>query len=179
VQGPRPLLGRPQREPGLHLALPRRAGGLGELIAVVGDVLLVGVVFGAGQPRLEVPESFEVLRAGLLGLGDGPLQPLRLAARGSGLRAELPELLGHGRQRRVGLVQLRQGDVGPLLGLVPLPLQARHVEAEPLGRGDRLRELLGCLVDRGLDLDEAGLARRAAGRDVGAEQVAVASDRGQ
>ena len=37
----------------------------------------------------------------------------------------------------------------------------------------------GGLVDRGLDLDEARLAGRAAGRHVGAEQVAVAGHRGQ
>ena len=179
MQGPGPLLGRAQREPGLHLALARRPGGLGERLAVVGDLLGVGVLLGAGQPCLELPEPFEVLRPGLLRLGDRPLEPLGLAAGGPGLGAELAELLGHGGERRVGLVQLGEGDVDALLGLVPLPLQAGHVEAEPLGRRDRLGQLLGRLVDRGLDLDEAGLAGRAAGGDVGAEQVAVAGHRGQ
>ena len=76
-------------------------------------------------------------------------------------------------------MQLGQRDVDPLLGLVPLALEPGHVEAEPLARGDRLGQLLGGLVDRGLDLDEAGLAGRAAGGDVGAEQVAVAGHRGE
>ena len=67
----------------------------------------------------------------------------------------------------------------PLLGLVPLSLEPGHVEPEPLGGRDRLGQLLGGLVDRGLDLDQAGLAGRATGGGVGTEQVAVAGDRGQ
>ena len=179
MQGARPLLGGAQREPGLHLALPGRAGGLGELLALVGDVLEVGVLLGAGQPGLEVAEPLEVLGAGLLRLADRPLEPLGLAPGGARLGAELAELLGHRGQGGVGLVQLGECDVDPLLGLVPLPLQPGHVEAEPLARGDRLGQLLGGLVDRGLDLDEARLAGRATGGDVGSEQVAVAGHRGQ
>ena len=57
VQGAGPLLGGAQREPGLHLALPGGAGGLGELLAVVGDVLEVGVLLGPGQPGLELAEA--------------------------------------------------------------------------------------------------------------------------
>ena len=173
------LLGGAQREPRLHLALAGGAGDLGERLAVVAVVLEVGVLLGPGQPGLQVAEPGEVLVAGLLGLGDRALEPLGLAAGGAGLGAELAELLGHRGEGGVGLVQLGQRDVDALLGLVPLALEPGHVEAEPLGRRDRLGQLLGGLVDRGLDLDQAGLAGRAAGRHVGAEQVAVAGDRGQ
>ena len=180
MQRARALLGGAQRQPRLHLGLAGAARGLGELLAVVGDLLRgVGVLLGAGQPRLELLEPLQVLGAGLLRLGDRPLEPLGLAAGGAGLGAVLTELLGHRRQRGVGLVQLGQGHVDALLGLVPLALEPGQVEAEPLGRGDRLGQLLGGLVDRGLDLDEAGLAGRAAGGHVGTEQVAVAGHRGQ
>ena len=101
------------------------------------------------------------------------------AAGGAHLGPELAELLGHRGERGVGLVQLGERDVDPLLRVVPLVVQPGHVEGEPLGRGDGLGELGGRLVDGGLDLEQARLARRAAGRDVGAEQVAVERHRGE
>ena len=55
------------------------------------------------------------------------------------------------------------------------------VEASKVSRSSvcaAVGELLGGLVDRSLDLDQAGLARGAAGGEVGAEQVALAGHRG-
>ena len=76
-------------------------------------------------------------------------------------------------------MQLGQGDVDATPGLLALALEGRDVEGEPL-QGVRGRaELLGGLVDRGLHLDQARLARGATGGEVGAEQVAVAGDGGQ
>ena len=106
-------------------------------------------------------------------------EPVGLAAGGAGLGAVLAELLGDRGERGVGLVQLGEGDVGALLRLEPLALEPGHVEAEPLRGRDGLGELLGGLVDRGLDLDQARLARGATGGEVGAEDVAVAGDRGE
>src|SRR3712207_8466014 len=50
-------------------------------------------------------------------------------------------LLGDRGQGGVGLVQLGEGDIDALAGLLPLVLQPRHVEAEPLRGGDGVREL--------------------------------------
>ena len=63
VQGTRALLTGAQREPGVHLGLARGPRGLGELLAVVGELLGVRVL-GAGEPRLEVAETGEVPLAG-------------------------------------------------------------------------------------------------------------------
>ena len=143
VQGARPLLGGAQREPGLHLALagtrgrPRRAARASSV-----DLLESGSSSARASRASRSPSPARSLVAGLLGLGDRPLEPLGLAAGGAGLGAELAELLGHRGQGGVGLVQLGERDVDPLLGLVPLALQPGHVEAEPLARGDRLGQLL-------------------------------------
>ena len=68
---------------------------------------------------------------------------------------------------------LRQRHVDPLLGLVALLLEPVQLEGEPLaGVGDR-GELLGRLVDGGLDLEQARHRRRPARREVRADQVAV------
>ena len=76
-------------------------------------------------------------------------------------------------------MQLGQGDVDPPPGLLALALERGDVEGEPLQGVRGGAELLGGLVDRGLHLDQARLARGAAGGEVGAEQVAVAGDGGQ
>ena len=67
-------------------------------------------------------------------VGDRLGDPVGLGTRASpGLRAVVAELLGDGREGRVGLVQLGQRDVDPALGVLPLGLEPRDVEAEPLG----------------------------------------------
>ena len=179
VQRAGALLGGAQGQPRLGLGGAGLAGQLDELLAGVELGLGGGVGLGPGEPALELGEPGLVLLAGGLGLLDRPGQPVRLGPGGPHLRAELAELLGHRGERGVGLVQLGEGDVDPLLGVVPLVVQPGHVEGEPLGRGDGLGELGGRLVDGGLDLEQARLARRAAGRDVGAEQVAVERHRGE
>ena len=88
---------------------------------------------------LELGEPGEVLLAGLL----GGRHRLRRSARprpaaAARLRAVVAELLGHGGEGRVGLVQLGERDVDAALGVLPLGLEAGDVEPEPLGRGDRL-----------------------------------------
>ena len=140
VEGASALLGRAQREPGVHLALARLAGCLGELLALGGVGLLVGDVLGGGEARLEVGEAGQVGLAGLPGGGDGPLEALGLALGGAGLGAVLPELLGHRGQGRVGLVELGQGDVDALEAVVAGGLEAGDLEPEPLGGGGGLGE---------------------------------------
>ena len=76
-------------------------------------------------------------------------------------------------------MQLGERDVGALEGIVALGLEAGDLEAEALGRGGRLLELADRLVDGRLDLEQARLARRATGREVGADQVALPGHRGQ
>ncbi len=172
------LLGGAQRQPGVHL---RGAGGacrLTELVARGGVGLLLGRVLGRGEPLLEVGESGEVLVAGLLRPRDGGGEALGLALGRPGHRAELAELLRDGSQGRVGLVELGQGHVHPLLGLAALVCEPGDVEAESLAGVGGCGELLGGLVDRGLHLDQAGPARGAAGGEVGAEHVALTGDRG-
>ncbi len=177
VQGAGPLLGGAQREPGVGLGLPGSAGRTGQPLALVGGGLLLGRVAGGVEAPLEVGEPGQVGVAGLLGLGHRAGQPLGLASGRTGPRAVLAELLGDRGQGGVRLVQPGQGDVGPLLGLQTLAVQARHVEAEPLGRRGRLGQHGRGLVDGGLDLQQARLRGRPS-RGVGhAEQVAVTRDR--
>ncbi len=168
------FLGRPEREPGVHLALPGLAGGLGEPLAVGGVGLRIGDVLGRGEPGLEVGQPGEVGLPGLSRGDDRAIQALDLALGGAGLGAVLAELLGHCGEGRVGLVELGQRHVDPLEGVVADRLEPRDLEAEPLGGRGRLGEAGGGLVDGGLDLDEAGLAGGAARGEVGAEQVALA-----
>ncbi len=177
MQRAAPLLGRAQGEPGLGLAAARRAGRLGQPLALGGVGLLVGGGLRGGQPLLEVGQAGEVLVAGGLGVDDGRVQALGLGARPAGLRAELTELLGDGRQRRVGLVQPRERDVDALLRVEPLALDPGDVEAEALALGRGLGQLRRGLVDRRLDLQQAGLRGRAARRGVRAEHVALAGHR--
>ena len=178
VQRAGALLGGAQRQPGVHLALAGGAGGLGEGLALGGVRLLLGAVLRGGQPGLQLRQPGEVALVRLLGLGDGALEAVGLAAGGAGLRAVLAELLGHRRQRRVGLVQLGQRDVGTLLGVEALGLHARGLEREPLPRRGRLGELGGGLVDRGLDLDQRRLGRGATGGEVRPEHVTGTRHRG-
>ena len=180
VEGSRPLLGGAQREPGLHLGLPRAARRVGEPLALAGVGLLVGGLLRRRQPRLELGQAGQVLVAGLLGLRRSPVTALGLAAGGARLGAVLAELLRDRRERRVRLVQPGEGDVDPLLRLQPLGLEPGHVEAEPLGGWPSASAswVVG-LVDRGLDLDQARLAGGAARGEVGPEHVTVAGHRGQ
>ena len=89
------------------------------------------------------------------------------------------ELLGDGGQGGVGLVQLGQGDIDATPCLLALALERRDVEGEPLQGVRRRAQRSGGLVDRGLHLDQARLARGAAGSEVGPDEVTVAGDRGQ
>ena len=173
-----PLLGGAQREPGIHLGGPRGTRGLGEPFTVLGVGVLLRRLLGGGEPLLEVGEPGEVTAAGLLGGGDRGGEPLGLALGGPGQRAELAELLGDRGQGGVGLVQLGERHVDPLLGLGTLLLEPGEVERESLAGVGGGGQLLGGLVDRGLHLDEAGLRRGAAGSEVGPEQVPLAGDRG-
>ena len=141
VQRAGPLLGGAQRQPGVHLALPGGTGGLAEALAVGGVRLLLGAVLRGREPGLELGQAGQVALVRLLGLRDRALEALGLAAGGAGLRAVLAELLGHRRQRRVGLVQLGQRDVDPLLRIEALGLHAGRLEREPLPRRGRLGEL--------------------------------------
>ena len=159
VECPGALLGRPQRQPRLHLGRPRRAGLLGQLLARSGVRLLVGSVLGAGQAGLELRQPLQVPVAGLLRSRDRLVEALRLGPRVAGRGAVLAELLRHRGQGRVGLVQLGQGhvDAPPRL----LALRARGCEASKVSRSRRVRgrgQLLGRLVDGRLHLDQARLA---------------------
>ena len=178
VQRPGPLLRGAQRQPRLHLGLAGGAGRLGERLAGGGVGLLVGGVLRVGQPALQVREARQVAVAGLLGGGDRLGHAGGLGARRPGLGAVLPQLLGHRGEGRVGLVQPGEGDVGAHLRVQPLRLEPRGVEREPFGGRHRLGQRVGGLLDRGLDLDQARLLRGAAVREVGAEHVTVAGDRG-
>ena len=132
VQRAGPLLGGAQRQPGLHLGGPRRARGLGEPLALGGVRLLLRGVLGRRQSRLELREALEVLVPGVPGGLDRLVEPGGLGPGVAGLGAVLAQLLGHGGQRGVGLVQLGQGDVDPAPRLLALGLQRGHVEAESL-----------------------------------------------
>ena len=132
---------------------------------------------GRGEAGLEVGEAGEVGLAGLAGGGDGALEALGLALGCAGLRAVLAELLGHRGEGGVGLVQLGQRDVDALEGVVARGLEPRDLEPEALGRGGGLGQPGGGVVDGGLDLDQAGLAAGAAGREVRAEEVTLAGHR--
>ena len=75
-------------------------------------------------------------------------------------------------------MQLGQRHVDPALRLLALSLEGRGVEAETLeGVADGGQQVRG-LVDGRLRLQQAGLVRGAAGREVGAEHVTVAGDGG-
>ena len=135
------LLAGAQGEPGVHLRLAGAAGRLDQPLALGGVGLLVGGVVGRGEPGLEVGEPGEVLVASLVGGRDRRGDPLGLRAGRARGRAVVAELLGHGGQRRVGLVELGQRHVDPALGVEPLGVEPGDVEAEPLGGGDRLGQL--------------------------------------
>ena len=134
MQGAGALLAGAQGQAGVHLGLPRRAGGLGQALALGGVGLLVGGVLGGGEPRLELGEPGEVALARLLGVGHRLGDAVGLGPRRARLRAVVAELLGDRRQRGVGLVQLGQCDVDAALRVLPLGLEAGDVEAEPLAR---------------------------------------------
>ena len=91
--------------------------------------------------------------------------------------AQLGQLLGHGRELGVRLVQrLQRGlDVGPLdVGLL---LGGRQLGVQPVVAGGGLVGLLPGLVDGSADLDGGRGRGRAAGRPVHPQDVAVPGDR--
>ena len=164
---PRPCAaraGRPSRPGGRH-GPPRRAA---RARSVSGSSS--GRVLGRGQPRLEVGEPGEVLVAGLLGRRRSRVASRSASPRAdAGLGAELAELLGHGGQRRVGLVQLGQRDVDPAAGRRAARRRAAAMSKPSRSEAaDRLGQLRPGLVDGRLDLEQAGLAgasrRRRSGR---------------
>ncbi len=177
MQGAGTLLCGPQGEPCVHLGLPGGPGRVGQPLAGRGVRFLLGGGLGRGQPLLQLGEAGTGLLAGGLGGGDLGGQPLGLATGGPGDGAVLRQLLGHGGQGRVGLVQPRQRDVDPVGRVEPPLLQGLRLEREPFDGVGGPGQLLGGLVDRRLHLDQAGRGRGAAGGEVRAEQVAVAGDR--
>ena len=141
----------------------------------------LGVVLGAAPAGASSSASpARSLLAGLLGLVDGPLEPLGLAAGRARLRrrtgrAPRPPRRGSRRTRAAW-----RGRRRPAAGPRAARRSSRDMSKPSRSRGgDRLGELRARLVDRGLDLDQARLAGRAAGGDVGAEQVAVPGHRGE
>ena len=171
VQGPGPLLAGAQRQAGVHLGLAGGAGRVGEPLALGGVGLLVGgASCGRGEPALELGQPGEVAARAPPGRS-AMAWAMRSAsdAGGARLRAVVPELLGHGGERGVGLVQLGQRDVDAAAGRPAARTRGGEMsKPEPLGRGDRLGQRGRGLVVRRLDLEQAGLALRAAGGEVGA-----------
>ena len=172
VQRPGPLLGGAQRQPGVHLGLPGGAGRLGEPLALGGVGLLVGGVLGGGQPRLEVGQPGEVAVAGLLGLGDrlGRAARPRPGRRGPGSRTDRAPRRPRPAWRRTRAAW--PGRRRPASG--PRAARPRGRDMSKPSRSEAATacgELLGGLVDGGLDLDQAGLAatsrRRRSGRRAG------------
>ena len=178
VQGPGPLLGGAQREPRVHLALAGDAGGLGELLAVgvSGSSSGASSAVASRASRSASPADASARASSAFAIAWVSRSASPRAARA--WEPYWPSSSATAASVASDSCSLASATSTRLLRLEPLALEAGHVEAEPLGGGDRLGELLGGLVDRGLDLDQAGLARRAAGGEVGAEQVAVAGDRG-
>jgi hypothetical protein len=132
VQRTGPLLGGAQRQPRVGLVGACLASQLDQLLTRVQLGLGARVGLRTGQAALELGEPGLVLLTGRLGLLDRPGQPVRLGPGVANEGAELSQLLGHSGQRGVRLVQLGQGDVDALLGVVPLVLEPRDVEGQPL-----------------------------------------------
>ena len=84
VQRSPPLLGGPQRQPRVHLGLPRRLGGLGEPLPLRGVGLLLTRLLGGLEPGLQLRQPSQCLLARRLCLGDRLGHPLGLRARGTG-----------------------------------------------------------------------------------------------
>ena len=180
VQRAGALLGGAQGEPRLGLGGAGLAGQLDELLAGVELGLGGGVGLGPGQPALELGEPGLVLLAGGLGLLDRPGQPVRLGPRA--LRTSDPNWPSSS-----ATAASVASDSCSLARATSTRCCAscRSLSSRDMSKasrsdgGDRLGELGARLVDGGLDLQQARLARRAAGRHVGAEQVAVQRHRGE
>ncbi len=168
-----------QRQPGVHLGLPGLPGGFGELLPV-GSVS--GSSSGASSAvARRASSSARPARsalAGLLGVGDRrpraarPRREPRGPASRTG-RAPRPRRPGWRRTRAAWRGRRRPAS-GPRAARPPAGT-CRTPSRSDAGVG--LGELRLGLVDRGLDLDQARLAGRAARREVGAEHVAVAGHR--
>ena len=168
--------GRPSRPPRASRASSAsrsRSAGSGSVV--------VGGLRRSGEPLLQLGQPRHIAVPGLLGASDRLAQPLGLVVGGPGGRAELAELLGQRRHRRVRLVQPGQRHLdGVRRGLAVPLVELALGEPQPVGRcgSPRLSRSLG-VVDRGLHLDQARLGARAAGGEVRAQHVAVPGDRDQ
>ena len=179
VEGAGALLAGAQRQPGVHLGLPGGARRVGEPLALGGVGLLVGGVLRPRSSRLSSSASpARSCSRASWAAAIAWAMPLGLGAGRTRLRAVVAELLGHGGQRGVGLVELGQRDVDPALGVLPLGLEARDVEPEPLGRGDGLGQRGRASSYAAWISSRLGWLCGAAGGEVGAVHVAVAGHRG-
>ena len=114
-----------QGEPGVHLRLAGGAGRLGEPLALGGVGLLVGGVVGRGEPGSRGRRARRGPGRGPPGRPRSPWRSARPRPRAErAVRAVVAELLGHGGQGRVGLVELGQRDVDPALGVEALGARA-------------------------------------------------------
>ena len=170
VQRAGPLLGGAQRQPGVHLGLP---GARGPPRRAARARLVSGSSSGASSAAASrASSSASPARsrvAGLLGAGDRRGRAARPRPRAdAGLRAVLAELLGDRGQRGVGLVQLGQRDVDPLLGVVRARPRARD-RSKPSRSAAAVASASWAvgLVDGRLDLDQARLASRSRRRRSG------------
>src|SRR6266508_4318157 len=137
-------------------------GGLGEL-----------------QPLLKLGQRFQASFPGVFGLLLGGGQALGLGLGRTRGGAQLGQAPGGGVALPLGVLASGRGRVDLLLGGVGVG--PRTVELAAQGAEPRLGvDALGAgLLDCRLDLDEAGLLARAAGRREGADHVAVGRDRAQ
>ena len=173
VQRPCPLLLGAQHEPGLGLPCARLAGQRFALVAQLGRRLaLIGVV---GARRLKSCRQRGVgspvdLESGLH-RGHGLVGAVGLRMRRPDDGPELTELLGHRRHARVGVVQPLQRLVNACGGCGdPFP-QPGRLEASLLHATARVGSALARLVQRPLDLDEAGRARAAPAHGARSEDI--------
>ncbi len=180
-QGPGAFLRCAQREPRLHLRGACGGGRRGEPVALLRRGLVaVGVLLlGQVQPLGELLEGDPVRVERLLGGAQAGPQPLDLGDRRAGGRVELAELDGDGAAPHLrGLAALGDRGEPALRGAAPLPGggQRRQRLLDPaVGRGD----LVGGLVDGGLDLQQGRRGRRSAADEPRADDVSLERDRRQ
>src|SRR6266542_2138207 len=175
-----PLLGRAHREPHVHLLLARRWHQGCHLVALhSGRISLQRGGLGELQPLLKLGQRFQASFPGVFGLLLGGGQALGLGLGRTRGGAQLGQAPGGGVALPLGVLASGRGRVDLLLGGVGVG--PRTVELAAQGAEPRLGvDALGAgLLDCRLDLDEAGLLARAAGRREGADHVAVGRDRAQ